>query len=97
MFACITFGAFLQERLTKLVGLFKLEKSVVQYAQLIFAMMNFRSLRARAISCFAPRAKNTVYDQGDLGSWTANAIAGAFEFDLLLESLTDFVPSRLFI
>ena len=38
-----------------------------------------------------------VYDQGDLGSCTANAIAGAFEFDLLLENLTDFVPSRLFI
>jgi len=38
-----------------------------------------------------------VYDQGDLGSCTANAIAGAFEFDLILENLNDFVPSRLFI
>jgi C1A family cysteine protease len=38
-----------------------------------------------------------VYDQGHLGSCTANAIGGAFEFDLLAQQLTDFVPSRLFI
>ncbi|MFL6072090.1 MAG: C1 family peptidase [Mycobacteriales bacterium] len=38
-----------------------------------------------------------VYDQGQLGSCTANAIGGAFEFDLLTQQLTDFVPSRLFI
>jgi C1A family cysteine protease len=39
----------------------------------------------------------TVYDQGRIGSCTANAIAGAFEFDLLKQSLSDFMPSRLFI
>lgn len=39
----------------------------------------------------------TIYDQGDLGSCTANAIAGAFEFDLLKQKITDFMPSRLFI
>jgi C1A family cysteine protease len=39
----------------------------------------------------------TVYDQGRIGSCTANAIAGAFEFDLLKQSLGDFTPSRLFI
>jgi len=38
-----------------------------------------------------------VYDQGALGSCTANAIGGAFEFDLLKQGETDFVPSRLFI
>lgn len=38
-----------------------------------------------------------VYDQGDLGSCTANAIAAAIEFDLLKQKLTDFTPSRLFI
>jgi C1A family cysteine protease len=38
-----------------------------------------------------------VYDQGRIGSCTANAIAGAFEFDLLKQQLTDFMPSRLFI
>lgn len=37
------------------------------------------------------------YDQGHIGSCTANAIAGAFEFDLLKQQLTDFMPSRLFI
>ncbi|HZQ35136.1 MAG TPA: C1 family peptidase [Dehalococcoidia bacterium] len=39
-----------------------------------------------------------VYDQGQLGSCTANAIAGAFQFDELKQRLADeFMPSRLFI
>jgi C1A family cysteine protease len=38
-----------------------------------------------------------VYDQGQIGSCTANAIAGAVEFDLLRQQLADFMPSRLFI
>jgi C1A family cysteine protease len=39
-----------------------------------------------------------AYDQGDLGSCTANAIAGAFQFVRRKEKLRpDFVPSRLFI
>jgi C1A family cysteine protease len=38
-----------------------------------------------------------VYDQGQLGSCTANAIAGAIEFDQKKASLTEFIPSRLFI
>lgn len=38
-----------------------------------------------------------VYDQGDLGSCTANAIAGACEFMRLLDGLPDWTPSRLFI
>jgi C1A family cysteine protease len=38
-----------------------------------------------------------IYDQGQLGSCTANAIAAALEFDLLKQGLTDFMPSRLFI
>lgn len=39
----------------------------------------------------------TVYDQGQLGSCTANAIAGAVEFDLIKEKAHVFTPSRLFI
>ena len=38
-----------------------------------------------------------VYDQGQLGSCTANAIGGAVEFDRIKQKLSDFVPSRLFI
>jgi C1A family cysteine protease len=39
-----------------------------------------------------------VYDQGRIGSCTANAIAGAIEFDRLKNRQPpDFVPSRLFI
>ena len=40
----------------------------------------------------------TVYDQGQLGSCTANGIGGAIQFDRMKQKLTpDFVPSRLFI
>ncbi|HET7634059.1 MAG TPA: C1 family peptidase [Burkholderiales bacterium] len=39
-----------------------------------------------------------VYDQGELGSCTGNAIAGAVQFDRRkLKRRPDFVPSRLFI
>src|SRR5450631_1098942 len=39
-----------------------------------------------------------VYDQKQLGSCTANAIAGALEFNQMKQQLADvFVPSRLFI
>jgi C1A family cysteine protease len=38
-----------------------------------------------------------VYDQGQLGSCTANAIAGAIEFDQIKEKQSVFMPSRLFI
>jgi C1A family cysteine protease len=39
-----------------------------------------------------------VYDQSQLGSCTANAIAGALEFDQMKQNLPQiFVPSRLFI
>ncbi len=38
-----------------------------------------------------------VYDQGRIGSCTANAIAAAFEFGLKKQGLPDFMPSRLFI
>lgn len=40
-----------------------------------------------------------VYDQGQLGSCTANAIAAAHQFDQLIESggAASFVPSRLFV
>jgi C1A family cysteine protease len=44
-----------------------------------------------------PGCPATVYDQGQLGSCTANAIAAAFEFDLAKQKLDDFMPSRLFI
>lgn len=39
-----------------------------------------------------------VYDQGELGSCTGNAVAGAVQFDRRkLKRRPDFVPSRLFI
>jgi C1A family cysteine protease len=39
-----------------------------------------------------------VYNQGELGSCTANAIGAAFEFGIMKQKKTnDFMPSRLFI
>ena len=38
-----------------------------------------------------------VYNQGQLGSCTANAIGAAFEFGLHRQQAPDFMPSRLFI
>src|SRR5437667_3810596 len=39
-----------------------------------------------------------IYDQGQLGSCTANAIGGAIEFDQMKQGLSQiFLPSRLFI
>src|SRR5438876_12457053 len=40
---------------------------------------------------------SAIYDQGQLGSCTANAIGGAFEFEQRRQGLKDFMPSRLFI
>jgi len=38
-----------------------------------------------------------IYNQLDLGSCTANALASAFQFEQMREGITNFVPSRLFI
>jgi C1A family cysteine protease len=38
-----------------------------------------------------------VYDQGQIGSCTANAIAGAVQFDRMKQQIPDFMPSRLFL
>merc|ERR1712048_1005923 len=43
------------------------------------------------------RDASQVFDQGDMGSCTGNAIAFAFYFCLHKEHLQEFVPSRLFI
>lgn len=38
-----------------------------------------------------------VYDQGHLGSCTANAIGAAVQFDQMKQKIKSFIPSRLFI
>ena len=38
-----------------------------------------------------------VYDQGQLGSCTANALGGAFQFGQKKQGIPNWVPSRLFI
>ena len=38
-----------------------------------------------------------VYAQGRIGSCTANAIGGAFQYGLIKQKLKNFMPSRLFI
>ncbi len=45
-----------------------------------------------------PLCPKTIYDQGNLGSCTGNAIAGAIQFERMKQKLKpDFIPSRLFI
>ena len=44
-----------------------------------------------------PGCPKVVYDQGQIGSCTANAIAGAIEFEQIKQKLPEFTPSRLFI
>ena len=45
-----------------------------------------------------PKCPRVIYDQGDLGSCTGNAIACAIQFDRLKQKRKpDFIPSRLFI
>jgi C1A family cysteine protease len=45
-----------------------------------------------------PQCPKTVYDQGQLGSCTGNAIAAAMQFGRMKQNLKpDFIPSRLFI
>jgi C1A family cysteine protease len=43
------------------------------------------------------RCPEKIYDQGQLDSCTANAIGAAFQFGMLKQGLTDFMPSRLFV
>jgi C1A family cysteine protease len=57
---------------------------------------NLAALPSRAD--LRPQCPKEVYDQGQLGSCTANAIAGALEFDQIKEAdKTIFTSSRLFI
>ena len=44
-----------------------------------------------------PGCPKKVYDQGSLGSCTANALAAAHAFDQIKQGLNPFDPSRLFI
>jgi len=56
------------------------------------------TLRALPPRVNLTRACPAVYDQGELGSCTAQAIAAALQFDQLKQAQSDvFVPSRLFI
>jgi C1A family cysteine protease len=56
----------------------------------------------RILRALPPRADLTskmpvVYDQGQIGSCTANAIAAAVQFDRIRQGSEGFVPSRLFV
>jgi C1A family cysteine protease len=50
-----------------------------------------------SVDLSALKSMPPVYDQGQLGSCTGNAIAGGFEFDLANQKLPVFKPSRLAI
>jgi len=44
-----------------------------------------------------PKENLQIYDQGNLGSCTANALAAAFHFSQVRQGLKSFPPARLFI
>mmetsp|Transcript_93818 Transcript_93818/g.262489 ORF Transcript_93818/g.262489 Transcript_93818/m.262489 type:complete len:289 (+) Transcript_93818:78-944(+) len=44
-----------------------------------------------------PKECFPIYDQGNLGSCTANAICAAFHFDQIRQNVKDWVPCRLFV
>lgn len=44
-----------------------------------------------------PKDKFEIYDQGKIGSCTANAIGACFHFDQVKQGFVEFTPSRLFI
>lgn len=50
-----------------------------------------------AVDLSTDPAMPPVYNQAQIGSCTANAIAAAFQYALRQEALADFAPSRLFI
>lgn len=50
-----------------------------------------------SVDLSARPAMPPVYNQGELGSCTANAIGAAFEYELRRQELADFTPSRLAI
>lgn len=69
-----------------------------------FRDVTFReSLRVKLVNVELPSEVDLrsgmppVYDQGQLGSCTGNAIAAAIEYARKREQLEDFIPSRLFI
>lgn len=55
-----------------------------------------RAVRLPAVVDLRPKCP-PVYDQGNLGSCTANAAAAAFDFDRMKQGETLVQPSRLFI
>lgn len=56
--------------------------------------LNYNNKGKPDLRCYCPK----IYNQGKLGSCTANAISFAYEFDQMKQKETDiFIPSRLFI
>jgi len=58
----------------------------------------FDKSKNKNVNCVDLRDKcPPVYDQGHLGSCTANGIGFVFEFDMMKQHLKSFMPSRLFL
>ena len=67
------------------------------HRDLMFAVPHAVATKLPAKVDLRSKCPKVVYDQGQIGSCTANAIAGAIEFDQIKQGVTEWTPSRLFI
>jgi len=63
-------------------------------------VLQFANAKRESLPLFKdlrPAEHFDIYDQGSLGSCTANAIGAAFHFDQVKQGLVEFTPCRLFL
>jgi len=87
-------GAAIPVRTTKKLGW---KKDLPDFRDRFLSLPGAKKENLPAEVDLRPSEHFPIYDQGDLGSCTANAIGAAFHFDQVREGITTFTPSRLFI
>jgi len=70
---------------------------IPDFRDLVLAFPEAKTKDLPATKDLRPEEHFKIYDQGHLGSCTANAIGAAFHFAMIKEGLVDFTPSRLFV
>jgi len=73
------------------------KRDLPDFRDLVLAMPERTKSNLPPLMDLRPSEHFDIYDQGVLGSCTANAIGAAFHYALVKQGITDFAPSRLFI